>query len=129
MTFRIEVLRTKYYVHSDEVDTWSTDPHWEETEELEYNSDMKLDYESPVEWAVAMLGNERIAATPGMAEFPSLEPSTSPIGDAVRSHEWLYGTAGDNYTNEETSWTIRFVSPEWTDGMRAEIFKRATSNH
>lgn len=123
--FRIEVTRTWYYVKSDESETWATDPHRAETSEMEYDSDAKLEYGTPVEWAVGMLRNESIVATPGMAGFPALEASGYPIPDAVSDHWWLSGTAADNYTNEESEWSIRLVSPEWTPEMRAEVFRGA----
>jgi hypothetical protein len=127
MTFRIEVTRTWYYVESNEVETWATDPHRTEESEMEYDSDARLEYDSPVAWAVAMLGNESIVQTPNMAGFPALQPSGSPIPDGIESHWWLSGTAADNYTNEESEWSVRLVSPEWTPEMRAEVFRRVTA--
>jgi hypothetical protein len=125
MTFRIEITRTWYYVKSDEVETWTTDPHRTEEAEMEYDTDAKLEYDTPVKWAVAMLRNESIVATPWMAGFPDLEPSGYPIPDAIESHWWLSGTQADNYTDEESEWSIRLVSPEWTPEMRAEVFRGA----
>jgi hypothetical protein len=125
--FRMEITRTWYYAKSDEIEAWHTDPHKEEHSEMEYGDDEKSEYDSPVDWAVAMLRNESVVATPGMCGFPALEASGYPIGDAVNAHWWLSGTAGDNYTDEETEWTIRLVSPEWTPQMRAEVFRRATA--
>lgn len=127
MTFRIEVTRTSYYVESDESETWQTDPHNTESSEMEYDSDAKGEYDTAVEWAVAMLGNANIVATPNMAGFPDLEPSGYPIPDGIESHWWLSGHTPDNYTNEETETTVRLVSPEWTPEMRAEVFRRATN--
>lgn len=127
MTFRIEVTRTWYYVKSDEVETWTTDPHRTEHDEMAYESDEKADYDTPVAWAVAMLGNANVVATPGMAGFPALEPSASPIGDTARAHEWLSGTAKDNGTDEECEWSVYLTSPEWTPEQRAEVFRRATA--
>jgi hypothetical protein len=126
MTFRMEITRTWYYIESDESDSWATDPHRIEHSEMEYDAEEQETYETAVEWAVGMLNNDSIVATPNMAGFPDLEPSSSPIGDRARVHEWLSGTAGDNYTNEESAWSIRLVSPEWTEEMRAEVFRRAT---
>lgn len=126
MTYRIEVTRTWYYVKSDESETWQTDAHRTECSEMEYDSDAKAEYDSPVEWAVAMLNNESIVQTPNMAGFPDLQPSGHPIPDAVAPHWWLSGTTPDNYIDEETETSVRLVSPEWTDEQRAEVFRGAT---
>jgi len=125
--FTMTVTRSWYYVKSDECDTWATDPHRTETETMEYDDDAAEEYGTPVAWAVAMLANERVVATPGMAGFPGLEPSGYPIGDTVREHEWLSGTAADNYTDEECEWTIYLKSPGWTEQQRAEVFRAATN--
>lgn len=127
MTFRIEVTRTWYYVKSDESETWTTDPHRIEHSEMEYDSDAKDEYDTPVAWAVAMLGNENIVATPGMSGFPDLEASGYPIPDGIEPHWWLSGTTPDNYTDEETETTVRLASPEWTPEQRAEVFRAATA--
>lgn len=126
MTYRIEVTRTSYYVESDEVETWQTDPHSTETSEMEYDADARDEYDTPVAWAIGMLKNEHIVQTPAMAGFPHLEPSGYPIPDAVESHWWLSGHTPDNYTNEETETSVRLVSPEWTPEQRAEVFRAAT---
>lgn len=126
MTFRIEVTRTWYHVKSDESETWTTDPHRTDTEEMAYESDEKADYGTPVEWAVAMLGNENIVATPGMSGFPALEASGYPIPDGIEPHWWLSGTTPDSYTAEECETSVRLVSPEWTPQQRAEVFRRAS---
>lgn len=125
--YAIEVTRVWYHLLSDEVDTWQTEPHRTHTEEMVYDYEQECDnYTGPVDWAVAMLNNERVAATPGMCGFPGLNPSASPIGDTARPHEWLSGTAGDNYTNEETEWSVYLKSSGWTDEQRAEVFRRAS---
>lgn len=122
MSYTIEVTRTWYYVKSDESETWTTDPHRTEVETMEYDDE----YSTPVAWAVAMLDNECIVATPGMAGFPALEPSGSPIGDKVGVHAWLSGTASDNYTDEECEWSVYLKSDGWTEEQRAEVFRAAT---
>lgn len=124
--FRIEVTRTWYYVKSDESETWTTDPHRTEESEMEYDSDAKDEYDTPVAWAVAMLGNENIVATPNMSGFPDLEASGYPIPDAIESHWWLSGTTPDNYTDEEEGTSVRLMSPEWTPEQRAQVFRMAT---
>lgn len=116
MTFRIEIARTWYYVESDESETWTTDPHRTEHSEIEYDSDAKLEYDTPTEWAVATLRG---------SDYPALEASGYPIPDGIESHWWLSATQADNYTNEESEWTFRLVSPEWTPEMRAEVFRGA----
>lgn len=126
MSHTMTVTRTWYYVESDESDTWQTDPHRTERDSMEYDDDAREEYGSPVKWAVAMLGNERIVATPGMAGFPNLEASGYPIPDAVDACWWMSGTTADNYTNEETETTVRLASPEWTLEQRAEVFRAAT---
>jgi hypothetical protein len=126
MTFRMEITRTWYYVESDDVQSWATDPHRTELSEMEYDADIREDYDTPVEWAVGMLNNDRVVATPNMAGFPDLSPSCWPV---ARPHEWLSGTTGDNYTNEESEWSIRLTSPEWTPEMRADVFRRATERN
>lgn len=127
MTFRLEITRTWYHVMSDESETWRTDAHRTEHAEMAWESEEKLEYDSPVGWAVAVLSNEGgIVATPWMAGFPPLEPSSYPIGIAARPSEWLSGTVADNYTNEECEWSIRLLSPEWAPEMRAEVFRRVT---
>lgn len=124
--FTINVTRTWYHVKSDESDTWLTDPHRTEYESMEYDDEAAEEYGSPVAWAVAMLGNERIVATPGMSGFPDLHPSGSPIGSEVTAHEWMGGTAAHNYTDEECEWSVYLESDGWTRQQRAEVFRRAT---
>lgn len=124
MTFRIEITRIWYYVESNEVETWHTEPHRTESAEMAWESDEKLEWDSPVNWAIDVLRNNGfIVATPWMAGFPALEPSGYPIPKEIGSHWWLSGTAADNYTNEESEWSIRLVSPEWTPEMRARVFR------
>lgn len=127
MTYRIEVTRTWYYVKSDESESWRTDPHRTKTSEMEYDADAKDEYGTPVEWAVEMLHNARIVQTPDMAGFPDLQPSGSPIPDAIGSHWWLSGTTPDHYTDEETETSVRLVSTEWTDEQRADVFRAVSA--
>ena len=127
MTFELEVTRTWYRILSDEVESWQTDPHRIEPSTMEYDDDAQEEYATPVEWAVAMLSNENIVATPGMSGFPALEPSASPIGDAAQPHDWLSGHTPDNYTNEECETTIRLTSDGWTPEQRADVFRGATA--
>ncbi len=122
----MSVTRTWYYVKSDESETWTTDPHRTDRQIMEYDDDAAEEYGTPVAWAVAMLDNECIVATPGMAGFPALEPSGSPIGDRACVHEWLSGTASDNYTDEECEWSVYLESDGWTEEQRAEVFRAAT---
>lgn len=115
MTFRIEINRRSYYVESDEVESWTTDPHWQESREEAYESDEKLEFASPVQWAIDRIG--RTDAT---------EASGYPIGDAIGPRWWLSGTYADPYTSEETETTVRLVSPEWTPQQRAAVFRAVT---
>jgi hypothetical protein len=125
--FAIEVTRTWSYNMSDEVESWTTDPHRTDTETMEYvYADECDNYAGPVDWAVGMLNNDRVVSTPGMCGFPALNPSSSPIGPVARPHEWLSGTATDNYTNEETEWSVYLTSSGWSDEQRAEVFTRAS---
>lgn len=125
--FRIEVTRTWYYVKSDEVESWSTDPHRTDRDTVDYDDDAAEEYGDPIAWAVAMLGNERVVATPGMAGFPALNPSSSPVEDTAQPHEWLSGSAKDNYTDEECEWSVYLESDGWTPEQRAEVFRRASA--
>lgn len=126
MEFAIDVTRTWYYVKSDETESWATDPHKTERESMEYDEEAADEYGTPVAWALAMLGNERIVATPGMCGFPALEPSGSPIPDAIGPHWWLSGKAADNCTDEECEWSVYLTSPGWTPELRSEVFRRAS---
>lgn len=126
MSYTIEVTRTWYYVESDEVETWTTDPHRTDIENMEYDDDAREEYGTPIAWALAMLNNERVVATPGMAGFPDLEASGSPIPDGVEPHWWLSGITPDNYTNEECETSVR-LTDDWTREERAEVFRGATA--
>lgn len=122
----ITVVRSRYYVQSDDVDTWTTDPHGFDSERMTWDDDMREDYPDPVAWAVAMLRNERIVSTPGMCGFPALSPSCYPIGETVPAHAWLSGTARDNYTTEETEWSVRLPAV-WSPSERAQVFRAVTT--
>lgn len=121
----INVDMRRYYVLSDETETWETDTHWTHSEKLEWDEDAREDYPDPVDWAVAILRNAHITQTPLFAGFPDLHPSGSPIL-AVQPHEWLGGTADDSYTTEQTEWSVRLPS-EWSSTERTTVFQRVTS--
>lgn len=123
MGFAIHVTRTWYHVKSDESETWTTDPHRTERDAMEYDDDAAEEYGSPVAWAVATLRNERVVATPGMAGFPDLQASGSPIPDEVSAHWWLAGTTPDNYTDEEYETSVYLESDGWTGAQRSEVFR------
>lgn len=120
----ITVDMRRYYVRSDESETWQTDAHWTHSETLEWDAEAREEYPDPVEWAVAILGNAHIVQTPCMAGFPDLSPSSYPVTD-VRPPEWLSGTSPDNATDEETEWTVRLPSA-WSTGERTAVFRRVT---
>lgn len=122
MAYDIEVRRTWYYVESNEVETWTTDPHRMRLSVMECDSDAREEYDTPEAWAVGMLRNEHIVQTPDMAGFPDLGASGSPIPDQIESHWWLSGTTPDNYTNEECETTVRLTG-DWTPEQRSEVFK------
>lgn len=122
----ITVTLSDYYVESNESDTWETDPHNFHSEELEWDDDMREEYPDPIEWAVSILTNWNVVRTPRMAGFPELSPSCYPIGSDLPPHAWMSGTRADNYTTEETEWTVRLPSA-WSTSERATVFQRVTN--
>jgi hypothetical protein len=75
---------------------------------------------APVAWAAYVIDTTTDA----------VEPSSSPIGDAVREHEWLSGSYTDPYLGDSkvTETSVRLTG-DWTDEERALVFKMVTGKY
>lgn len=70
-------------------------------------------YGPPVQWATECLAG---------SSFPALHPSSSPVEDATREHEWLHGASPDPYKDEETEYSV-YLRGDWTPEERAQVFR------
>jgi hypothetical protein len=60
----------------------------------------------------------------------AIHPSSSPIGDSAREHEWLSGSYEDPYEgdNKVTETSVRLTG-DWTPEERAIVFKTITGKY
>lgn len=60
----------------------------------------------------------------------AIHPSSSPIGDSAREHEWLSGSYEDPYQGDSkvTETSVRLTG-DWTDHDRALVFKAITGKY
>jgi hypothetical protein len=75
---------------------------------------------APVAWAAYVIDTTTDA----------VHPSSSPIYDTVREHEWLSGSYVDPYQGQSkvTETAVRLTG-DWTDEERAIVFKMITSEY
>lgn len=57
----------------------------------------------------------------------SWEPSVWPVPSTVGEHTWLSACYEDPHTDEHLESTA-YLTGDWTDEQRAEVFRRATAN-
>jgi hypothetical protein len=87
------------------------------TQEITADADDLEAFEGdPVAWAVDYIRTKTDA----------VEPSSSPIGDTAREHEWLSGTYTDSYDNSKETHTSVRLTGDWTEQQRAQVFTAAT---
>lgn len=136
MSYEIEIYRRTIDPYSEEgewmegdsrevrdhgTDTEAYEPEFDGPEPLpwysvrRYLGASKRESAARVAWAV-----ERIKRT------GAYEPSVSPVPAELSAHAWLSCSLPDNYTTEEDEVSV-YVTGDWTDAQRAEIFRAVSS--